>query len=69
MYRELEVINLPDRGYYVRAACKSTDTKKEKSGYATGSLCHEVDTKTIYSYDEEAAAGSRWIPQITLSEE
>ena len=68
-YRELERINLPDRGYYVRAACLSTDTKKELSGYATGSLCHEVDTKKVYAYNEDGTAGSRWVEQMKLSEE
>lgn len=69
MFREIERINLPDYGYYVRAACLSTDTKLEKSGYATGSLCHEVDTKTVYGYNEAGAEGEKWVEQMKFSEE
>lgn len=68
MFRELERRALPDYGFYIRAACLSTDTKKELSGYATGSLCHEVDTKKVYAYNEAGAAGSKWVEQIELSE-
>lgn len=69
MFRELERKNLPDYGYYVRAACLSTDTKLEKSGYATGSLCHEVDTKKVYGYNEAGAVGEKWVYQTTLGGE
>lgn len=36
--------------HYVELACKSTDTKPK--GFATGSLCLEVDTGHLYAYDE-----------------
>lgn len=68
-FREIEKRALPDYGFYVRAACLSTDTKKENPMYATGSLCHEVDTKKVYSYDETGAVGEKWVEQMQLSEE
>lgn len=67
-FREIERINLPDHGCYVRAACKSTDVKPEKSSYATGSLCHEVDTTKVYAYDENGATGEKWIEQMQFGE-
>ena len=67
-FREIERKNLPDYGCYVRVACKSTDTKLEKSSYATGSLCHEVDTQKVYAYDEDEAVGEKWVYQMTLGE-
>lgn len=36
---------------------------------ATGSLFHEVDTKKVYAYNENADSGSEWVVQMTLSEE
>ena len=68
-FREIEKRALPDYGFYVRAACLSTDTKKEDPMYATGSLCHEVDTQKIYGYNETGSTGSKWVEQMKLSEE
>lgn len=39
--------------HYVELACLSSDTKP--TGFATGSLCIEVDTGDAYLYDEEGA--------------
>lgn len=41
--------------HYVELACLSTDTKP--TGFATGSLCLEVDTGDVYAYDE---TGAEW---------
>ena len=39
--------------HYVEIYCLSTDTKP--TGFATGSVCIEVDTSDVYLYDEEGA--------------
>jgi len=44
--------------HYVELACLSSDTKP--IGFATGSLCLEVDTGDVYAYDEEGDSGSEW---------
>ena len=41
--------------HYVEIACLSTDTKP--TGFATGSVCIEVDTGDTYLYDE---VGAEW---------
>ena len=50
---------------YVEFACLSTDVKPV-GAYLTGSLLHEVDTKKIYAYNEEASSGEEWVEQIEL---
>ena len=54
-----------DKAMYIECAGNS-DQDKPTEKVCSGSLCHEVDTKTIYAYDEIQAD---WIPQIVLSEE
>ena len=68
-WRILKKEALPDYGFYIEAACLSTDAKSEASGIATGSLCHEVDTGKIYAYNENGTTGSKWVEQVTLIEE
>lgn len=41
----------------VTISCLSSDTKPT-DGIANGSMCIEMDTKTIYLFDE---AGSQWV--------
>lgn len=53
---------------YIEAACLSTDTKPV-GDLVTGSLMWEVDTTTIYAYDEDAASGSEWVEQMALKPE
>lgn len=48
---------------YCEYAGLSTDTKPEQDELATGSLFHEVDTASIYAYDE---ASEDWILQVEL---
>ena len=40
--------------HYVEIACLSTDSKP--TGWASGSMCLEVDTATLFFYDEENAS-------------
>ena len=54
---------------YYEFSGRSEDTKPTFAGIATGSLFHEVDTKKVYAYDEDADSGEEWIEQMTLSEE
>lgn len=49
----------PDDIHYVEISCKSEDTKP--IGWATGSVCTEVDTGKVYLYDEEGDPGSEWV--------
>lgn len=55
-----------DHRFYHELAGLSTDTKPETDDIATGSLFHEVDTKKVYAYNEDGAAGEKWIEQLTL---
>ena len=48
---------------YCEYAGLSTDTKPEPDELATGSLFHEVDTASIYAYDESS---ENWVLQIEL---
>jgi len=45
--------------HYVEIYCLSTDDKP--IGWATGSVCIEVDTGDVYLYDEEGDSGSEWV--------
>lgn len=53
---------------YYEFAGTSDDTKPTE-GIATGSLFHEVDTKKVYAFNEDASSGEEWVEQMTLSEE
>ena len=57
MFRILKFESLQDDGRYIEAACLKDDTKPTNGGWATGSLCLEVDTGDVYAYDEE---GGEW---------
>ena len=57
MWRILKREPQLDDIHYIEAACLSTDTKV--TGWASGSLCLEVDTGTWYAYDETNA---EWKP-------
>lgn len=35
----------------------------------TGSMLHEVDTKSVYSYNEDGEAGEKWVFQMKFSED
>lgn len=54
---------------YFEFAAPSSVTKPVSDLVATGSLFHEVDTKKIYAYNEDASSGEEWVEQMTLSEE
>ena len=57
---------LSDHAFYHEFAGLSTDTKPEAADISTGSLFHEVDTKKVFAYNEDGAAGEKWIEQLTL---
>ena len=44
---------------YVEASCLSKDTK-ETEGIANGSTCMEMDTGTLYFFDEENKVWRAW---------
>ena len=54
---------------YMEYAGISSIEKPVNDLIATGSLFHEVDTKKVYAYNEDADSGSEWVEQMTLSEE
>lgn len=56
MFRIIKADYLGDKSY-IEAACLSTDAK-ETDGIATGSLALEVDTGSIYAYDEDGGSWS-----------
>jgi hypothetical protein len=33
---------------------------------SSGSLFHEVDTKTVYAFNEDADSGEEWVEQMTF---
>ena len=47
--------------------CTSSDTKPE-AGFITGTKLTEVDTGNIYLFNEDAAAGSKWVFQFSLQD-
>ena len=65
MVRTIYAGNMQGGKQYVEMACISTDVKPI-GAYMTGSLLHVVDTKKIYSYNEDANAGEEWVEQIEL---
>jgi len=45
----------------------SSSAEKPVNGFiCSGSMFHEVDTKKIYSFNEDAAAGEEWVEQAQL---
>lgn len=58
---DLDNTNL-EQAYYVEAACLSTD-QKPTDRIATGSICTEVDTGTVFFYDE---ASGEWVEQFSF---
>lgn len=46
---------------YAEIACISTDTKPT-AGFATGSICVEVDTGKVYFFEEP----STWVEQFSF---
>lgn len=54
---------------YKEFAGLSTYTKPEDNSIMTGSLLHEVDTRSLYAYNEDGVAGSKWVFQMKLSED
>lgn len=54
--------------WLIEATCDSTDTKPGQ-GYMQGSILTEVDTGTVYFYDEEASEGSEWVEQFSFQGE
>lgn len=53
-----------DDVHYVELACTSDDDKP--IGFATGSLCLEVDTGDVYAYNEDGTSGSEWVKIASL---
>ena len=51
---------------YFDFAGPSTAAKPVNDLICTGSLFHEVDTKKIYGYIEDADSGEEWVEQIQL---
>lgn len=68
MVRITHAGNVVNGKQYLEFAGVSGD-EKPISGISTGSLFHEVDTKKVYAYNENADSGSEWVEQMTLSEE
>lgn len=64
MIRATFVGNVIGGNQYLELAGLSTDTKPT-SGMLTGSLFHEVDTASIYAFDE---VSGEWTKQVQLSE-
>lgn len=54
------------RKKYCVFAGTSDEEKPVSDKICTGSLFHEVDTTTVYAYNENAASGSEWVEQIQL---
>ena len=54
---------------YKEFAGLSTYTKPEDRTIMTGSMLHEVDTKSVYSYNEDGEAGEKWVFQMKFSED
>ena len=51
---------------YYEFAGTSTVEKPVNATICTGSWFHEVDTKKVYSYNEDAVAGEEWVEQVQL---
>ena len=47
---------------YTEIACTSSDTKPT-SGFATGSICVEVDTGSVFFFSE---AAGEWVEQFSF---
>ena len=45
--------------YYIEGSCLSTDTKPT-TGIGNGSILFEMNTGTMYKFDEENAAWRAW---------
>ena len=54
--------------WLIEATCESTDAKPG-AGYMTGSILTEVDTGTVYFYDEDADEGEEWVEQFSFQGE
>ena len=54
---------------YMKFAGKDTDTKPEADYIATGSEFWEINTKTVYLYDETGDAGSKWIEFVSFGDD
>lgn len=48
---------------YIEAACLSSDTKPTEDRFATGSICVEVDTGTVFFYN---ATSKQWVEQFSF---
>lgn len=46
---------------YIEAACLSSDTKLTEENYATGSICVEADTGTVFFFN-----GTSWVEQFSF---
>ena len=46
---------------YIEAYGLSTDTKPEVENMCTGSTFIEVDTGSVYFFNEEGASGQEWV--------
>ena len=53
---------------YMKFAGNENDTKPEADYIATGSEFWEVDTKTVYLYNEEGDAGSKWVEFVSFGD-
>jgi len=53
-------------GKYMVVLAGPSGATKPTGNYCTGSIFHEVDTKKVYAYIEDADEGSEWVEQMTL---
>ena len=61
-----EFLNDGSKKKYFVFAGTSSDTKPVNDLISSGSWFHETDTKKVYAYNEDAAAGEEWVETMTL---
>lgn len=54
-----KAVSVTDGKYYIEGECLSTDTKPT-TGIANGSKLLEMDTSTLYVFDEENETWRAW---------
>lgn len=50
---------------FLEVYCLASDTKPEE-GVATGSIAVEVDTGSVFFFNEAGTAGSKWVEQFSF---
>ena len=51
---------------YFEFAGSSSATKPVNDSICSGSLFHEVNTKKLYAFNEDADSGEEWVEQVQL---